>query len=115
MKHRVDLNTLLSHVTDKDQQLASFALLGLGIVGSLAGGAIGASSAVRLFFHADNCLFVHQELKREIADEIMGRGVQLPDLFTSLPIEEAQRELQRELSSIRSLCLRILEERRIAA
>ncbi len=115
MKHRVDLDTLLSQVTDKDQQLASFALLALGIVGSLIGGAIDASSAVRLFFHADNCLFVHRELRRKISDEIMGRGVQLPDLFTSLPMEEARREFQRELSSIRLLCLRILEERRIAA
>src|SRR2546430_1806368 len=77
MKQRVDLHTLLSQATDKDQQIASFALLSLGVIESLVGGAITASSALELFFHADNCLFVRKQLRQKIADEIMSRGVQL--------------------------------------
>ncbi len=74
-----------------------------------------ASTAVQLFFHADNCLFARKELRSKIADEIMSRGVQLPDLFESLPIIEAQREFQKELDSMRMRCLEILEGSRIAA
>jgi len=40
----------------------------------------------------DNCLFVRKHLRNKIVDEIMSRGVQLTDLFDTLPAEEAQRE-----------------------
>lgn len=83
MKQHVDLHTLLSQDTDKDQQITSFALLSLGVIESLVGGAITASRAVELFFHADNCLFVRKQLRQKIADEIMSRGVQLPDILNS--------------------------------
>jgi hypothetical protein len=115
MKQRLDFKLFLSQPNDEEQKLASFALLSLGVVASLSGGAMDASKAVRLFFHADNCLFVKRELRSKIADEIMSRGVQLPDLFESLPIVEAQREFQKELTSMRMRCLDILEDRRIAA
>ena len=114
MKRRVDLHTLLSPATDEDQQIASFALLSLGIIESLVGGAITASNAVRLFFHADNCLFVRKQLRQKVADEIMSRGVQLPDILDVLSAEEAQQEFQRELAAMRLLCLKILEGKSLA-
>jgi hypothetical protein len=43
------------------------------------------TDALRLFFHVENCLFVRKNLKEKIADQIMSRGVQLPDLFDALP------------------------------
>lgn len=92
-------------------QLELFALLNLGFLESLSNGLISASDAVRTFFHAENCLFVHQRLQNQVADEIMSRGVQLPDLFEVLPTNEAQREFQRELAKIRSLCLTLLEQK----
>ena len=45
----------------------------------------------------------------------MSHGVQLPDLFAVLPPEEAYREFQRELATIRSLCLKLLEAQRLVA
>lgn len=110
MKQHVDLHTLLSQTTDKDQQIASFALLFLGVIESLVGGAITASSAVELFFHADNCLFVRKQLQQKVADEIMSRGVQLSDIFDALSAQEAQQEFQRELTAMRLLCLKLLED-----
>jgi cytochrome P450 len=115
MKQRVDLHTLLSQATDKDQQIASFALLSLGVIESLVGGAITASSALELFFHADNCLFVRKQLRQKVADEIMSRGVQLPDIFDALSAEEAQQEFQRELATMRLLCLKFLGDKQLAA
>ena len=40
MKQHIDLGTLLSQAKDKDEKIASFALLSLGIIESLVGGAI---------------------------------------------------------------------------
>ena len=54
MKKFVDIHALLLQATDKDQKVAYFALLSLGVIESLAGGAITASSAVQMFFNADN-------------------------------------------------------------
>ena len=115
MNQRVDIRALLSQATDKDQKVASFALLSLGVIESLVGGAITATRAVHLFFHADNCLFVREQLREKVADEIMGRGVQLPDIFDALSAEKAHQEFQRELATIRSLCLTLLEEKQLAA
>jgi hypothetical protein len=42
----------------------------------------------------------------------MSHGVQLPDLFESLPAEEARREFYRELEIIRTLSLKLLGEHR---
>jgi len=115
MKQRVDIQALLSHSDSEEQRLASFALLSLGVVESLVGGAMTASEAVEAFFHADNCLYVRRQLRHVIADEIMSRGVQLPDIFAALPAEEAQREFQRELAALRALCLTMLDDQRMAA
>jgi len=97
------------------QQLALFALLNLGMVESLANGLVSAADALRVFFNAENCLFVRQRLRQKIADKIMSHGVQLPDLFDALPTEEAHREFQRELATMRALCLKLLEEKRLVA
>ncbi len=105
----------MSQARQGPERVASFALLSLGVVESLAAGALTATGAVETFFHADNCLYVRRELRDRFADEIMGRGVQLPDLFDALPVEEAQSEFQRELAALRLLCLAMLDEGRKAA
>ena len=38
---------------------------------------------------------------------IVSHGVQLPDLFAWLPVEEAQREFYHELETLHSLCLQL--------
>lgn len=116
MTNNISLKTLLSE-TDKipEQPLTLFALLNLGILDSLTNGIMSATDALRIFFNAENCLFIHQHLRDRSADDIMSRGVQLPDLFDILPPAEAQREFQRELMKMRTLCLALLEERRVAA
>lgn len=110
------LNTLLSASSGTlAQQLALFALLNLGIIESLANGLISATDALRVFYNAENCLFVRRQLREKIADEIMSHGVQLPDLLAVLPIEEAHREFQRELATMHSLCLKFLEGKQLVA
>ena len=115
MKQRIDLHTLLSQATDNKQKIASFTLLALGVISLLADGVITASSAVELFFYADNCLFVRKQIRQKVADEIMSHGVQLPDIFKMLPAEQAQQEFQRELIAMRFLCLKLLEGETLAA
>jgi hypothetical protein len=92
-----------------------FALLGLGIVESLGSGTLGATEAVRAFFSAENCQFVRKKLRDETSDEFMSRGVQLPDLFQAVPDSDIQREFQRELSSMKALCMKLLEQPRAVA
>ena len=114
MNSSLNLETLLSAPgRTLDQQLALFALLNLGIIESLANGLVSATDALQVFFNAENCLFVRQQLQEKIADEVMGRGVQLPDLFDVLSTEEAHREFQRELATMRSLCLKLLESKQL--
>jgi hypothetical protein len=114
MKQRVELRSLLSQATELEK-VTSFALLALGVIESLDGGAITASRAIQLFFHSDNCLFVRKHLSVEVADAIMSRGIQLADIFDALPAEEAQQEFQRELATLRALCLTLLDEQQLAA
>lgn len=115
MNDSINLHDLLSQSSSRRQQLAYFALLSLGIIESLTNGLIGVSGSQQMFFHAENCLFVHKHMRDRIADQIMSRGVQLPDLFEALPLDQAQREFQRELTAMHALCLSLLEEKRIAA
>ena len=115
MKDRISLQALLSQAGNREQQVPSFALLCLGVTESLASGLMSATDAVRLFFHAENCLFVRKQLREKIADQLMSHGVQLADLFEALPAEEAQQEFQRELTAMHSLCLELLGDEQIAA
>ena len=96
-------------------RMPTFALLVLGIVESISSGVLSASDAARTFFTAENCLFVRHVLKNKSADEIMGRGVQLPDLFDALAPDEAARELREELRAIQDLCRTLLQRRTLAA
>lgn len=116
MNKSISLRTMLSDPGNTvDRQLSLFAIVSLGVLESLSNGLMSATDAVRYFFNAENCLFVHQILSETIADEVMSHGVQLPDLFDALPAENAQREFNRELATIRSLCLKLLAEERLAA
>ena len=116
MNDIISLKTLLSASGETPaQQLTLFALLNLGMIESLANGLISVTDALRVFYNGENCLFVRRQLREKTADEIMSRGVQLPDLFAALPIEEAHREFQRELATMRSLCLKLLESQRLVA
>lgn len=110
MKKSIHLQTLLSPMENNQQRATFFALLCLGIVESLANGLISATDALQLFFHAENCLFVRKELREKTADQIMSHGVLLSDLFDAFPPEIAQREFQHELATIRTLCLKLLED-----
>lgn len=115
MQQTISLKSLLSQMDDRDEQSAAFAMLGLGVTESLASGMLSASEALYAFFHADNCLFVRRFLSSKRADEFMSHGVQLADLFDILPLDEAQREYQRELAAMRAQCLRLLESERMPA
>jgi len=115
MKDSINLQALLSQTSNSRQQVASFALFCLGIIESLTSGLMSVTDALRLFFHAENCLFVRKNLKEKIADQIMSHGVQLPNLFDVLPAEEAQQEFQRELTTMHSMCLKLLEDKQLAA
>jgi hypothetical protein len=112
---RIHLATLLAQSEGRQERTASFAFLCLGIVESLLGGALMATDSVRVFFHAENCDYVRKKLKIKAANEIMSRGVQLPDVFDALAPEVAFTEFQRELGVMRALCLDLLQSQRAAA
>jgi hypothetical protein len=116
MTERIDLAALLEGSgRTRPEQVALFALINLGIVESLSSGLISAAESLRIFSHAENCLFVRRKLRVKAADQIMSRGVQLPDLFDTLPTDEAQREFNGELAKLRNLCLGLLGQKRSAA
>ena len=95
--------------SDVEGRRRTFALLNLGIVESLTEGTLTPGDAIRYFFNGENCLFVQEKLRDKTADEIMGRGVQLQDLFDILPKRAARQAFQRELQTIRALCSRLLQ------
>jgi hypothetical protein len=116
MSTTIDLSNLLARAKGQPaHRVGLFALLSLGITECLASGTLCSDEATRLFFNAQNGLFVKKKLRDKTADEIMSRGVQLQDLFDVLPEREAQKEFQRELEIIRSLCSRLLEQHRLVA
>ena len=116
MSDPVQLSALLPGMERKPtEELALFALFTLGIIESLANGLLSATDAVRCFFNAENCLWIRKRFKKDLADRIMSHGVQLPDLFEALSAEESYREFQRELATMRSLCLKLLDERKRVA
>ena len=113
MKQHYRSRMLLSEVPgNPPQQLELFALVNLGLAQSLASGILSPAEAVERFYHSDNCLYVRKHLRKKEANEIMSRGVQLPDLFESLAVEEARREFYYELETIRALCLKLLGDKR---
>jgi len=113
MKKKNPFRINLSDSTaSREEQLHSFAILNLGLVQSLSSGVVSAEEALRIFYNAENCLYVKKKLRNREANEVMSRGVQLADLFEMLPVEKASREFFHELEAIRSLCLRLLERQR---
>ena len=106
------INLLAKGASPLEQQ-ELFALINLGIVQTLASGSLSPTDAVKRFYHAENCLYVRKHFKQEEANAIMSHGVQLPDLFETLPIEEARREFYHELETIRSLSLKLMEKVRV--
>jgi hypothetical protein len=114
MRNKINLKGLLSRRTT-EQKLALFAWLSLGICDSLTDGPLSPAEAVRIFFNADNCLFVRKHLKEPNAEEIMSRGIQLRDLSEALPAKRGRDEILRELKRMRLLSLNILEQKRLAA
>jgi len=116
MSNPIDLSELLPSANGRvRRRLGLFAHLTLGVTECLANGTLGSAEATRLFFNAPNCLYVRKKLRDKIADQIMSHGVQLQDLFEALPEQEAQKEFQRELETLRSLCLRILDQHQLVA
>ena len=116
MEKKIELKSLLAALDKRlTDHLAFFALINLGLIESLANGLIGATEAVGRFYFADNCLTVRKVLKDKTADRIMSHGVQLPDLFDCLPIEDAQREFLHELAVMKNLCLQLLDRGRKVA
>ena len=106
----------LAKITAGQQEPAAlFAVTSLGIIDSLVAGSLNSTQAVNAYFHGKNIRFVKAKLGDERAVEIMGRGVQLADLFDSMPVEEAHREFQHELQAMKSLCYELLEAERAAA
>jgi hypothetical protein len=96
------------------ESMAVFAVLCLGLLDCLAAGSLTLTDAIPAFFHAKNCRFVRSKLRDKRADEVMGRGVQLPDLFDALPAEEAYREFQHELLAMKALCHDLIQAERVA-
>ena len=99
----------------QERPLPLFAVTSLGIIDSLAVGSLTPTQAIQVFFHRSNLRFVKTKLVDNRADEIMGRGVQLSDLFDAMPAEEAHREFQHELQAMKSLCYELLEVERAVA
>ena len=116
MNKKVVFSELLSGTeTAPDRALDLFALLNLGLVEALMNGLLDAEDAVRIFYHADNCIYVDKYVKNKVAKEVMSRGVQLPDLFDALPVGRARREFLRELAIMREFCLKMVEDGRSVA
>src|SRR6266850_969958 len=114
MKQVFDLATITS---GQQEPLALFAVTSLGIIESLSlvAGSLTPTQAIRAFFHGKNIRFAKAKLGDDRASEIMGRGVQLADLFDALPVEEAHREFQHELQAMKALCNELHEAERAAA
>ncbi|MCI0684578.1 MAG: hypothetical protein L0Y71_20905 [Gemmataceae bacterium] len=116
MKQRIQLDELLAESRmPRSRRLALFAFVCLGVLDSLARGVIDSHGAVRLFFHADNGLFVRRQLRSKAADRIMSHGVQLSDLVDVLPPDKARRETAKEIEAMRDLCWKLLESKRLVA
>ena len=90
------------------QAIETFSVLNLGLIESLRSGTINANECVARFYNAANCSYVRRKIKNPICDEIMSRGVQLPDLFDILPPSAARRQFSKELNAMGQLCLKLL-------
>lgn len=101
---------LKNQALDETDRTRFLALLNLGIVEALSRELIGLRDAEEILFHAANCSFVADACSSQLAQDIMGRGVQLSDLIEALPKEAAGLELQRELNALRNDSVAILRD-----
>lgn len=116
MNKAMNFSTVLTAAGEAPaNQIELFALLTLGIVESLENRLLSPAEAITVFFNADNCRFVRERLPDKSADEVMGRGVQLPDLLDAIPPSDSPQELRNEIAVIRRLCLGMLESHRLVA
>jgi hypothetical protein len=108
---RIDLQSLFgeSGMTTR-QAIEAFAVLNLGFIESLRSGAMRPGDAISRFYCAANCIYVRRKFKNEACDDIMGRGVQLPDLFDALPAAIAKRQFAIQLDTMGRLCLKLLKQ-----
>jgi len=90
-------------------KLAQFVVLNLQLIQSLEEEKMTADGAVLFFYNADNCLYVKRIFKGNAdAQDLMARGIQLPDLFTVLPVAKARKEFRKELKIMRAASRRLL-------
>jgi hypothetical protein len=109
VEHRIDLESLFGTTALSNRQLVeAFAVLNLGLVESFRSGVMRPTDGVARFYYAANCLYVRRKLKNTVCDDIMGRGVQLPDLFDALPPTAARRQFGVQLDAMSRLCLKLL-------
>ncbi len=108
-EHRIDLESLFgASALSNRQQVEAFAVLNLGLVESFRSGVLRPGDGVSRFYYAGNCQYVRRKLKNAVCDDIMGRGVQLPDLFDALPPTVARKQLGIQLDAMGRLCLKLL-------
>ena len=112
---KVDLESLLATFAgDPAGRLRVFALVSLGIVESLSNGTMSATDATRFCFHVDNHFYVRKTFKT-VARRFMSHGRQLADLFDILPAEDANRGFLHEPAIMKSLCVKLIEEKHLVA
>jgi hypothetical protein len=116
LNEKIHLSQMLADAAGDPVRLSDmFSLFNLGLVETLRDGLLDPEDAVRFFYHSENCFYVKNNIKNKSANDLMGRGVQLSDLFDALPAAEARREFLRELATMRELCLKIVGEGRSVA
>jgi hypothetical protein len=113
MTGKVALSDILEHIDQSDRP-KYFAMLILGMTDVLQIGQFTPMGFVHSFFTADNCIYVRENLG-EVADEIVGRAIQLPDLFDALEPDQARSEYLKELSCIRKLCEGLFDRETVVA
>lgn len=116
MKPALQLENLLQ-TSGKEgvDPLTVFAFMILGVIESLSSNLMSPKESVRVVFNFENCSYVKERLKKKAANEVMGRGVQLNNLFDGLPLEEAKREYARELAAMKTLCMNLIEREHLVA
>lgn len=115
-KSQINLRTMIpSPGTDLSGARAAFALIALGVIETIELGLLDTESAIPFFFHADNALFVRKEMRDKLAADVIGRGLQLSDLFTVLEPADANRALREQLAAMRAACRSLLGKAKLAA
>lgn len=113
--NKLNVKNIPPHVGNKEDQITAFVFLCLGMIESLEKELITTQEVIEAFFNTENCLFIRNEFQVKLSDDIISHGVQLHDLWDTLPNETAQQVFQNELAKIHPLCLEWMDSRKIAA